>query len=443
MLLKKRNICIAILLVVALVASLCAGCAKENNGNDTTDPRKAYSGTTLRLLLKTGYETEAITKYVGEFEEATGIKVEYEVYDEPTVRNKFILDCTGQTGSYDIVTTQFWYMPEYLRADWLEPLDGYTQDKEWYSADNIPEGLLGAYRNAEGKLFAIPVSTTGGVLIYRQDLLNKHDLKVPRTTDEVLEVGRELKVKEPEVYPFSARGDSSSASFGTSVGWAWAYGARVMDEDLNVTVDTPEMKKAMTDFVELMSQLAPPDQASIGWDVMSELYRQGDVALNFEMSGFPSVYANPEVSTVADKIGVTLVKGPADNYAQWMYGEGLGISKLSKNKEAAWLFIQWRTSLDVALKEVNDEIRLDFPDSRIYESDIYAEKTEGKEFFTDLIPDILASVDAAYWPNIAEFEQVAEAFQQQISLAIAGKQSVDQALVNAQEEIEKIVAAVK
>ena len=35
---------------------------------------RAYSGTTLRLLLKTGYETEAITKYVGEFEEATGIK---------------------------------------------------------------------------------------------------------------------------------------------------------------------------------------------------------------------------------------------------------------------------------------------------------------------------------------------------------------------------------
>ena len=177
MLLKKRNICIAILLVVAIVASLCAGCAKENNGNDTTDPRKAYSGTTLRLLLKTGYETEAITKYVGEFEEATGIKVEYEVYDEPTVRNKFILDCTGQTGSYDIVTTQFWHMPEYLRADWLEPLDGYTQIRNGTLQTISRRAWVPIVMRRE--IIAIPVSTTGGVLIYRQDLLNKHDLKVP------------------------------------------------------------------------------------------------------------------------------------------------------------------------------------------------------------------------------------------------------------------------
>lgn len=440
---KFNKVFLVLLLVLGMVLG-AAGCAGDDeNGGDPADPRTAYAGTTLRVLLKTGYETEAITRYVSEFEEATGIKVEYEVYDEPTLRSKFILDSTAGTGSYDVVATQFWYMPEYLRAGWLEPLDGYKADDEWNALGHIPSGLLNTFRGEGGALFSIPVSASGGVLIYRTDLLEKHGFDAPESTDDVLAVAAGLKGKEAGVYPFIGRGESSSASFGTTVGWAWAYGARVMDEALNVTVDTPEMKKAMDDFVALMREYAPEDQASIGWDVMSEMFRQGNAAMNFEMSGFPSVYANPEVSTVAGNIGVALLKGPAGNYAQWMYGEGLGISKFSKNKEAAWLFLQWRTSLEVALQEVKDGIRLDFPDARVYESAEYAEKSQGLEFFTDMIPDILASVDTAYWPPVAEFDQVAEAFQKEISLAIAGSQTVEAALVKAQAEIEKIVAAIK
>lgn len=37
------------------------------------------------------------------------------------------------------------------------------------------------------------------------------------------------------------------------------------------------------------------------------------------MSGFPSVYANPEISDAAGKIDIVLVKGLADNYGQWFY----------------------------------------------------------------------------------------------------------------------------
>ncbi len=434
---KKWFYLVALALIVGIIAAL--GCSSSDIETGDGVDRRAYEGTTLRVLLKTGYETEAIVRYVDEFEKATGIKVEYEVYDEPTLRNKFILDCTSRTGTYDVVATQFWYMPEYLRAGWLEPLDDYPVDEEWNSISHIPEGLLETFSGDDGKLYSIPVSASGGVLIYRSDLLEKHNLNPPKTTKDVLEIAAVLKAKEPDIYPFIGRGDSSSASFGTSAGWAWAYGARVMDENLNVTVDTPEMLEAMTDLVNLMKEFAPPDQAAIGWDVMSELFRKGDVAMNFEMSGFPSVYASPDVSEVHDKIGVTLLTGPAGNYAQWMYAEGLGISRFSKNKDAAWLFLQWRTSLEVALQEVKDGIRLDFPDTRVYEAAEYSAATEGQEFFTELIPDILASVDPAYWPGIADFDRVAEAFQREISLAIAGNQTVKQALEKAQSAIEAIV----
>lgn len=440
---SKRLILVVTVLLAAMLFIAGCGNKKASNGNEATDSRKAYAGTTINVLLKTGYEAEAVKAYVDDFEKETGIEVKYEVYDEPTMRNKFILDSTSKTGNYDVVSTQFWYMPEYLRAGWLEPLNEYQADKEWNAVKNIPEGLIKTYSDNDDKLYAVPVSVTGGVLVYRQDLLDKYNLKAPETTEDVLAIAEELVKKGEDAYPFIGRGDSSSASFGTSVGWAWAYGARVLDDQGKVTVNTPEMRQAMNDFVKLMGEYGPPDQAGIGWDVMSEMYRQGKVAMNFDMSGFPSVYANPEVSSVADKLGVSVLKGPAGNYAQWLYGEGLGVSKFSKNKEAAWLFVQWRTSYDVAMQEVQDGIRFDFPDTRVSESDEYKEKTKGLEFFTSQLPEILGSVDASYWPNVPEFEKVAEAFQKQISLAISGKQSVDKALDKAQQDIEKIMTESK
>ena len=49
------------------------------------------------------------------------------------------------------------------------------------------------------------------------------------------------------------------------------------------------------------------------------------------------------------------------------------------------------------------------------------------------------SIDSVYWPATESFEKVAEAYQQQISLAIAGDVTVDQALENAQGAVEAIM----
>jgi multiple sugar transport system substrate-binding protein len=411
-------------------------------GETAADLRKAYEGTNLNILLKTGYETEAITKFAEEFEGTTGITLNVEVYDEPTMRNKFILDCNSKMGNYDVVATQFWYLPEYNQTNWLEVLDGYIADKadkEWNSLSHIPDSVLGMFKNSDGKLISVPVSSTAGVLIYRKDLFTKYSIPQPKTTDDVLAAAKALKGKEDGVYPFVGRGDSSSGSFGTSAGWAWAYGARVMDEKGNVTVNTPEMKKAMTDFVDLMSNYAPADAAAMGWDTMSEMYRQGKAAMNFEMSGFVSAYANKETSSVADVLGCSVIKGATGNAAQWMYGEGLGISSFSKNKDAAWLFLQWRNSLDIAEKEVENSIRFDMPDSRIYDTESYKEKTKQINFFTENLSEIMGSIDARYWPATPQFDKVAEAFQQKISLAIAGKVTVDQALTQAQTAVETVL----
>ena len=438
----KRIRALSLIMSLIMVLGMLTGCSSEGSGTESSDPRKKYEGTTLNVLLKTGYETSAITEYKEEFEAATGITLNVEIYDEATLRDKFILDCNTQKGYYDVVATQFWYMPQYINSSWLEGLNEYNtnqSDEEWNSLEYISDSALGMFKDSEGELFSTCVSCTGGVLIYRKDLFEKHNIPTPETTEDVLEAAKILKEKEPDVYPFVARGDSTSGSFGTSAGWAWAYGASVLQEDGSVTCNTPEMKAAMSNFVSLMQDYSSEDAAAMGWDTMSELYRQGKAAMNFDMNGFVSTYASEDVSSVVGQIDCTLIKGEDGKTAQWMYGEGLGISSFSENKDAAWLFLQWRNSLEVTKKEVADGTRFDFPDTRIYETEEYKEKTQSIEFFVSKLPEIIDSIDSTYWPSTEKFEKIAEAFQQEISILIAGEKSVEEALNDAQKAVESVV----
>ena len=432
------------LVVLLAVCFLVAG----NGGGSISaakDPMRAYEGTTLKVLLKQGYETTAIEKYVHEFEALTGIDVQYEVYDEPGMRNKFVLDSTTKAGAYDVTAVQFWYFPEYDRARWLEPLDDYIKNKTipgLMDINQIPGSIRKSYiGKKDGKLYAVPVSAAGGLLTYRKDILSELGLKAPKSVEDVVKLAQVIKEKKPGLYGWVSRGESSFASFSTSAGWAWAYGARILDENNKVTVNTPEMKRAMTDFVTLCKDFGPPDQASLGWDAMSPIFGDGKAVFNFDMSGFAGFWASPKNSKVADRIDVAVLTGPAKHAAQWFYSEALGISKFSKNKEAAWLFIQWRMSKDILLKEVKDEIRLDIPYDAILKTSQYTSKANelGMKWYTDALPGMFEAVDLGYWPAIPEFVKVAEAFQKEISLAISGKQSVDTALKNAQKNIEQIM----
>ncbi|MEM1644113.1 MAG: sugar ABC transporter substrate-binding protein [Desulfurococcaceae archaeon] len=409
---------------------------------------RQYEGATLRVLLKEGYETAAVKKFLSEFEELTGIRVELEIYDEPTTRKKFILDAAAKTGVYDVVAVQFWYFAEYYQAGWLEPLDEYIAERSPpnFYIDDFPEGILNLYRGNDGKIYVIPASASGGVLIYRVDILEKHNLTPPKTVKDVVELAKKLKELEPDLYPFIGRGTPDFASFGTSAGWAWPYGAKILEiiepKKVKVTIDTPEMLEAMKDYVALMKDYGPPEAAAMSWDKMSEIYRAGKAVLNFEMSGFPWVYNNPDISGVAGKIDYVLIKGPADNYAQWLYSEGLAISKFSRNKGAAWLFIVWRCSYDMWIKEAEAGIRFDLPSINVYKDSRYWEAADrwGATDLAKKMSDVMASVDGRYWPWIPEFVEVAEAFQSKISAAIAGEISVEEALRRAQADVESILS---
>lgn len=442
----RRYKLLAGLLAMAVFLSIALiGCGGEQGGGGPQQggapDRKAFEGETLRLVFKEGYEIEAIQEYKADFEKATGTKVEIEVYDEPTARQKFILDSTSKTGAYDITSVSFWNLPEYQRAGYLEPLDGYVKNARdpWLDPDAIPESAMDVM-TVDGELYALPHTIIGGMLFYRKDIFEEHGIQPPQTTDDILAAARELKESEPEINPFTGRGASTFASLGTWLGWTWGYGAKLYDDNMCPQANDPKFTQGMDDLMTLMRDYGPQDAASLTFTQAGEKFSSGNAAMMFDTTGFGGIFENPELSQVAGKVGYTLPKGPDGNPLQWTYLEGLGVSSYSDNKELAWLFLQWRMSEETTRKEALELGRFDVPNLTILESDEYAKLAKEKEVsdYTEMLPQSWENITLEHWPFVPEFARIGDTFMQQISSAIAGQKTTEEALTEAQSKLENI-----
>jgi ABC-type glycerol-3-phosphate transport system substrate-binding protein len=420
----------------------CGGGGGSASGPQGGAPdRRAFEGDTLKLLFKEGYEIEAIQEYKGDFEKATGTNVEIEVYDEPTARQKFILDSNSKTGTYDVTSVSFWNLPEYHRAGYLEPLDAWVAKARdpWLDPKAIPETAMDVM-SVDGELYALPHTIIGGMLFYRKDLFDKHGIEPPQTTGEILSAAKELKEAEPSISPFTGRGAPTFASLGTWLGWTWGYGAKLYDDDMCPHATDPEFTKGMSDLMTLMQDYGPADAASLTFTQAGEKFSSGNAAMMFDTTGFGGIFEDPEQSQVAGKVGFSLPKGPAGNPLQWTYLEGLGISAYSKNKDLAWLFLQWRMSEETTRKEALELGRFDVPNLSVLNSDAYAKyvKEKGISDYTQKLPESWENITLEHWPFVPEFAKIGDTFMQQVSSAIAGGQTADQAMQAVQPKLEKI-----
>ena len=433
------------LLAIALFVSISlVGCGGGQGGGGPqggAPDRRAFEGETLTLVLKEGYEIEAIQEYKDDFEKATGTTVEIEVYDEPTARQKFILDSTSKTGAYDITSVSFWHLPEYERAGYLEPLDEWVSKARdpWLDPEAIPETATDVM-SVDGQLYALPHTIIGGMLFYRDDLFQQHGINPPQTSADILSAAKELKGAEPSISPFTGRGAPTFASLGTWLGWTWGYGAALYDDNMCPQATDPKFVQGMSDLMTLMQDYGPEDAASLTFTQAGEKFSGGNAAMMYDTTGFGGIFEDPELSQVAGKVGYSLPEGPAGNPMQWTYLEGLGISAYSDNKELAWLFLQWRMSDETTRKEALELGRFDVPNLNVLESDAYAETAKEKKLsdYTQKLPQSWENITLDHWPFVPEFSRIGDTFMQQVSSAIAGGQSAEEAMQAVQPKLEAI-----
>jgi multiple sugar transport system substrate-binding protein len=83
----------------------------------------------------------------------------------------------------------------------------------------------------------------------------------------------------------------------------------------------------------------------VTWYDGMETFAAGLAGMYPDADFFAATYEDPQKSKVAGKVGYALLPpGPAGSTYSGLYTWALGMSSATKNKGAAWLFIQWATS---------------------------------------------------------------------------------------------------
>lgn len=303
----------------------------------------ALAGTTLRVVGVNHPYVDAIKNMIPEFEKETGIKVTLETYGEDQLGQKLTTEFAAGGSSVDVFSTR---PPQDARVmhrnGWYADLAGYIKDAAGYDWDDFTQSAHDAV-TFNGFVVAIPTVNECHVMYYRKDLLEAQGLKVPTTMDELYDVVGKITDKEKDIAGIALRGQRSPLVTQFS-SFLFSYGGDFF-KDGKATINTPEAIAAMMMYGKLLHNYGPDGALNMSWPQAAAVFAQGKAGFWIDASSLYMNVLDPSKSTVADKTGVAaFIAGPAGakpyNISQW----ALGIYSGSKNKDAAWKFVEFMTN---------------------------------------------------------------------------------------------------
>ena len=315
-------------------------------------------GTQIRVLLNKHPWQAAIEPHLKEFETLTGIKLVAEVYPEDQFRAKVLVELASAASSIDV----FMSMPaqeglKYTRAGWLQPLDEFVKNPALTAADYNWNDFLEKSREAmviEGKTVGLPIQVENGSLMYRKDVFQKYNVKVPTTLDELEAAAKALNGKamtddgQPG-YGIVARGKRAAA---TSVFAAYlhAMGSTWLAPNREPMFNNEDGVKALELYGRLLRLYGPPGSENNHWYEASSIFSQGKAAMYTDANSLFPVIEDAQKSKVIGKVGYALFpRGPKGQYGSTVPVWGLAMPKTSQNQKGAWLFMQWATAKEQVL----------------------------------------------------------------------------------------------
>jgi multiple sugar transport system substrate-binding protein len=123
------------------------------------------------------------------------------------------------TGAPDVVQIEFQYIPTFTITNDLLDLRPYGAEA---LKEKFVDWTWGQVSGRGGEVWAIPQDTGPMGMLYRQDILDKHGIAVPKTWDEFAAAARKLHTADPNVYLTCLSGNEAGAWHGL----LWQAGAK-------------------------------------------------------------------------------------------------------------------------------------------------------------------------------------------------------------------------
>jgi multiple sugar transport system substrate-binding protein len=366
-----------------------------------------YKGATITIVWEAGLQALDPLNFSGpKWKELTGIDVKVVEVSTAEMFTKIMQDYKSGAGAYDALNVIPAWMPDLAQAGALEPLDPYVE--KYGYADELQK-IAPTYRDnqmkVDGKIYGFPDDGDVFVMYYRKDLFEDQavkdafkaktgkDLAVPTTWADFDVTGAALTevLKDKGIYGAAFFRQPPYTMFMFQERFR-NEGGKFFDDAMKASINSDVGVRVLTEMRE-ENKWMPPGVEQWGFVENLAAFLQGQTAMTISWPPYgrwAAGYGTDQEalnwvpkSTIAGKVGYSM---PPGGHPQLAAGFALSVASTSKNKDAAYLFIQWLNSEDISLQRVQlpYALRDPFRDSHFTSPEYLGRWPEAKEYLAAL-----------------------------------------------------------
>ncbi|MHA3902261.1 ABC transporter substrate-binding protein [Castellaniella sp. WN] len=439
------------------------------------------------------YESKVLAKA---FEEITGIKVNHDLIQEGDVVEKLQTSMLSGKSIYDGWISDSDLIGMHYRYGEVLSLTDYMEGagKEYTNPGLDLKDFIGtSFTTApDGKMYQLPDQQFANLYWFRYDLLNRPDLKekfkakygyelgVPVTWTAYEDIAKFFSedIKTLDGKPIYGHMDYGKKD--PSLGWrftdAWLsmagsadkgtpnglpvdeWGIRVADDKCTPVgasvarggaTNSPAAVYALTKYIDWMKQYAPKVALGMTFSEAGPVPAQGEIAQQiFWYTAFTADMTKKGLPVVNEDGTPKWRMAPAPHGPYWKEGmqngyQDVGSWTFFKNHDpnkvaAAWLYAQFVTAKTTSLKKSIEGLTF------IRDSDIHSDYfTKNANKYGGLIEFYRSPARVAWTPtgtNVPDYPKLAQLWWRNVSQAIAGEKTPQQAMDNLANEMDKVMS---
>lgn len=286
--LRDRGVALAVVLASSLAVTAC-GAGSRTSSESAAEVECAVDApaepTTVNVLA---YNSSAIDPFTDTMVNSCtqgDLTVAHEPIDFGGQVQRTTATLAGETGTYDVLETYGYIIPQLAVEESLLPLDDLvaTYGQE-YGLGGLNQGMLEAM-SYDGQLYAVPMQAQMFVMAYREDVLTDLGLEPPTTFEELRTVSQAIQdagnFEYPLALPWLASGDLATA-YDAALG---SLGVDYVDpETMTPNFDSPEAVQAFEELASLVPFMDPQVTTFDQPAVQQQMYN-GSAAISIMFSG--------------------------------------------------------------------------------------------------------------------------------------------------------------
>ncbi|MGW6457635.1 extracellular solute-binding protein [Streptomyces sp. NPDC055078] len=307
---------------------------------------RSEAGTTLTLGALQHPWITAIRPHLGQFQRLTGITVRIQVSGEEQYVAKMPITLAGESGTPDVYMV--WSYGQAAESGWLEPLDGYLADRSltdagWYDQADMFASARDYVRRPDGTSLGIAITAEAQVTFYRRDVIS--DPASLTTFDGLHEAARRAAKSGKTAAGIALRGKpTADAVAWPAAGYVFSHGGYLIDPDGRLALDSPQAVAGVQRYADIVRDACPKGVSTWSWLEITNAMQQGQVAMLQDSSNASTDLRDKERSRYPELIRAAPFPSHNGVSKPNIYHWIMGINRRSKQKRAAWLFLQWATS---------------------------------------------------------------------------------------------------